>query len=257
MEQVRFIFWELLRILGLVLTSLLAVKTVASRKAAKDANLPGHAARANTWLYAVILALAGLGAWTLGYDVAAEAYFWVSLRDAQNSRMSKAYLNSLHAVELRPGVPRYWKALEVTKFNLGQWASVVDDWPAVERLAGREFDAEGQWRLAASLFFVGRYDEALSITRRIILQDRFYLAPYILQGNILTAQRRYAEAQQAFAAALELRPTDQAAVEGLAHADFLEGNRQQALKVLEDAPQLSFSIEARKRFEALEGLYGQ
>jgi len=75
MEQVRFIFWELLRILGLVLTSLLAVKTVASRKAAKDANLPGHAARANTWLYAVILALAGLGAWTLGYDVAAEAYF--------------------------------------------------------------------------------------------------------------------------------------------------------------------------------------
>jgi hypothetical protein len=46
-------------------------------------------------------------------------------------------------------------------------------------------------------------------------------------------------------------------VEGLAHAYFLEGNRQQAVKVIEDACKLPFPIEAQKRFEALKGLYGQ
>ena len=83
------------------------------------------------------------------------------------------------------------------------------------------------------------------------------MPPYILQGDVLTAQRKYGEAQQAFLAALQILPTDQAAVEGLAHAYFLEGNRQQALKVLEETSKLPFSIEAQKRFEALKGLYGQ
>jgi thioredoxin-like negative regulator of GroEL len=73
----------------------------------------------------------------------------------------------------------------------------------------------------------------------------------------LTAQRKYGEAQQAFVAALQILPTNQAAVEGLAHACFLEGNRQQAVKVLEETTKLPFSTETQKRFEALKGLYGQ
>jgi tetratricopeptide (TPR) repeat protein len=256
-EQCRFIFWELLKILGVAFTSLLAVKAVASRKATGGNSLASKLARVQPWLYAVILALVGFAAWNLGYDIAAEVYYWTSLSDAQNSRLSKAYLNSLQAVVLRPGVPRYWKALEAAKFNLGQFASVVDDWPALHRLAGGDWDEVDSYRFAVSLFFLGRYDEALSIAKQLIRQNRFYMPPFILQGDILTAQRKYGEAQQAFAAVLQFLPTDQAAVEGLAHANFLEGNRQQALKVLEETSKLPFSIEARKRFEALKGLYGQ
>ena len=246
MEQLRFIFWELLKILGVAFTSLLAAKAVASRLA-----------RAKPWLYAVILALVGFGAWNLGYDIAAEVYYWASLSDAQNSRLSNAYLNSLQAVGLRPGVPRYWQALEAAKFSLGQFASVIDDLPAIQRLTGGDLDEVNSYRFAVCLFALGRYDEALSITERVISQNRFYMPPYILQGNVLTAQRKYSEAQQAFVAVLRILPTDQAAVEGLAHAYFLEGNRQQALKVLNETSKLPFSAEAQKRFEALKGLYGQ
>jgi tetratricopeptide (TPR) repeat protein len=256
-EHCRFIFWELLKILGLALTSLLAAKAVASRKATEDRSLASRWARPKLWLNAVILALVGFGAWNLGYDIAAEVYYWASLSDAQNSRPSKAYLNSLQAVVLRPGIPRYWQSLEAAKLNLGQWASVVDDWPAMQRLAGPKLDEVDSYRLALCLFFLGRYDEALRITKRLIGQNRFYMPAYILQGDVLTAQRNYGEAQQAFLAALRILPTDQAAVEGLAHAHFLEGNRQHALKVLEDTSKLPFPIEAQKRFEALKGLYGQ
>ena len=246
MEQLRFIFWELLKILGVAFTSLLAAKAVASRLA-----------RAKPWLYAVILALVGFGAWNLGYDIAAEVYYWASLSDAQNSRLSNAYLNSLQAVGLRPGVPRYWQALEAAKFSLGQFASVIDDLPAIQRLTGGDLDEVNSYRFAVCLFALGRYDEALSITERVISQNRFYMPPYILQGDVLTAQRKYGEAQQAFVAVLQILPTDQAAVEGLAHAYFLEGNRQQALKVLNETSKLPFSAKAQKRFEALKGLYGQ
>jgi tetratricopeptide (TPR) repeat protein len=256
-EQCRFIFWELLKILGVAFTSLLATKAVASWKATEDHSLASRLARAKPWLYTVILALVGFGAWNLGYDIAAEVYYWASLSDAQNSRLSKAYLNSLQAVMLRPGIPRYWQALEEAKYNLGQWASVVDDWPAMQRLAGQGLDEVDSYRLALCLFLLGRYDEALRITKRLIGQNRFYMSPYILQGDVLTAQRNYGEAQQTFLTALRILPTDQAAVEGLAHAYFLEGNRQQALKVLEDTSKLPFPIEAQKRFEALKGLYGQ
>jgi tetratricopeptide (TPR) repeat protein len=256
-EQLPFIFWELLKILGLAVTSLLAVKAVASCKAAEDNSLASKLAHAKPWLYAVILALGGFGAWNLGFDIAAEVYYWASLSDAQNSRLSKAYFNALQAVVLRPAVPRYWRTLEGAKFSLGQFASVVDDWSTLRRLAGGELDEEDSSRIAASLFFLGRYDEALAITKRLIAQNRLYMLAYILQGEILTAQRNYGEAQQTFRAALQILPTNQAAVEGLAHAYFLEGNRQQAVKVLERTSKLPFSIEARKRFEALKGLYGQ
>ena len=257
MEQVRFIFWELLKTLGVAFISLLAVKGVASLKATTDSILASRLARAKPWFYALILALVVLGAWNLGYDIAAEVYYWAALGDAQHSRASKSYLNSLQAVVLRPGIPRYWQALQSAKFRLGQWASVVDDSPALQRVTGRDLDEVDSYRLAVSLFFLGRYDETLRITERLVAQNRLYLPPYILQGYVLTAQGKYGEAQQAFQAALNVLPTDQAAVEGLAHACFLEGNRQQALKILEDTSKFPFPIEAQKRFEALKGMYGQ
>jgi tetratricopeptide (TPR) repeat protein len=197
------------------------------------------------------------GAWNLGYDIAAEVYYWASLGDAQNSRPARGYLNSLQAVVLRPWVPRYWQSLESAKFSLGQWASVVDDRSALQRVVGQELDEVDSYRVAVCLFFLGRYDEALRITERLVAQNAFYLPPYILQGHVLLAQRKFGDAQQAFLSALRVLPTDQGAVEGLAHAYFLEGNRQQALKVLEDTSKFPFSIEAQKRFEALKGLYGQ
>jgi len=256
LEQVRFIFWELLKILGLAFTSLLAVKALSSPKATGVKSLAGRLARAKPWLYAVILALAGFGAWNLGYDIAAEVYYWASLSDVQNSRPSKAYLNALQAVVLRPRIPRYWQALESAKFALGQWASVVDDTPDMQRLTGQDLDEVDSYRVAVCLFFLGRYDEALRITNSLINQNRFYLLPFILQGHILTAQRKYGEAEQAFGSVLKVLPTDQAAVEGLAHAYFLEGNRLQALKILDDTSKFTFSLEAQRRFEALKGLYG-
>jgi len=256
-EQCRFIFWELLKILGVAFTSLLAAKAVASLKAPEDHSLASRLVRAKTWLYVLILALVGFSAWNLGYDIAAEVYYWVSLSDIQNSRLAKAYLNSLQAVVLRPGVPRYWTALEAAKFNVYQFASVVDDFPAMQRVTGGDLDEADSYRFAVCVFYLGRYDEALRMTEQVISQNRLYVPPYILRGYVLIAQRKYAEAQQAFLAALQIFPTDQAAVEGLAHAYFLEGNRRQALKVLDETSRLPFSREAQRRFEALKGLYGQ
>jgi tetratricopeptide (TPR) repeat protein len=171
--------------------------------------------------------------------------------------LAKAYLNSFQAVVLRPGIPRYWQALEAAKFNLRQFASAVDDLPAMQRVTGGDLDEVDSYRFAACLFYLGRYDEALRLTDQLISQNRFYVPPYILRGNVLIAQRKYGEAQRAFLAALHIFPNDQAAVEGLAHAYYLEGNRQQALKVLDETSKLSFSTEAQRRFEALKGLYGQ
>jgi tetratricopeptide (TPR) repeat protein len=254
---IRFIFWEILKILAVVFTSLLATKAVAGLKAAEDNILASRLARAKLWLYACILAMVSLGAWSLGHDIAAEAYYWTSLNDAKNSRLSEAYLNSLQAVALRPAVHRYWEALESAKFNLRQFASVVDDFPALQRLAGGDFEEVDSYRFAVCLFFLGRYDESEGIAARVINQNRYYVPSYILQGDALTAQRKYREARQSFEAALQILPTDQAAVEGLAHAYFLEGSRQHALAVLDQTSRFPFSTEAQERFAALRGLYGQ
>jgi tetratricopeptide (TPR) repeat protein len=246
-----------LKILGMAFISLLAAKAVAGLKPTESRSLASRLVRAKPGLYVLILALVSFGAWNLGYDIAAEVYYWVSLSDIQNSRLAKAYLNSSQAVVLRPGIPRYWEALEAAKFNLRQFASAASDLPAMQRVTGGDLDEVDSYRFAACAFFLGRYDEALRLSDQVISQNRFYVPPYILRGDVLIAQRKYGEAQQAFRAALQIFPTDQEAVEGLAHAYYLEGNRQQALKVLNDTSQLPFSTEAQRRFEALKGLYGQ
>ena len=257
MEQIRFIFWELLKILGVSFVSLLAVKGVASLRVVENHALASRLARVKVLLYALVLAMAVFGAWNFGYDIAAEVYYRSSLSDTQHTRPAKDYFNALQAVELRPGVLRYWQGLESAKFALGQWSSVVDDAPAMERVAGHELDEVDSYRVAVSLYYLGRYDEGLRITERLIRQNRMYLPPLILEGHILIAQKRYGEAERVLASVLNTLPTDQLAVEGLAHAYFLEGNRQQALQVLQHTARFPFPMEAQKRFEALKGLYGQ
>ena len=95
------------------------------------------------------------------------------------------------------------------------------------------------------------------MTERLIRQNRLFLPPLILRGHILIAQQKYGEAERVLTSALNILPTDQLAVEGLAHAYFLEGNRRQALEILEDTSKFPFPTQAQKRFEALKGLYGQ
>jgi hypothetical protein len=56
---------------------------------------------------------------------------------------------------------------------------------------------------------------------------------------------------------LQIFPNNQAAVEGLARADYLDGNRQQALAILNDTAKFPFPPPLRQRFEALKGLYDQ
>ena len=257
MEVIRFVFSEFLKILGAAFLSLLAAKAVASWKVTEEGSLANQLARAKPWLYALVLVLAGLSAWNLGYDIAAEAYYWAGLRHAQNSEPVQAYLNSAQAVTLRPGIPRYWQSLEAAKFDLGQCASVIDDKPALDRLTQGRLEEVDSYRFALCFYLVGRYDEALRITDGMTREDRYYLPTYILRGDVLNAQHKFGEAGQTFRAALNILPTSQAAVEGLAHACFLDGDRRQALTVLTNASRLPFPIDAQKRFEALQGLYGQ
>ena len=257
MEQVRFIFWELLKILGVSFVSLLAVKGVASLRVTGTGVPASRLARAKLLPYALVLAMAVFGAWNFGYDIAAEVYYRSSVSEAQRGHPAKNYLNALQAVQLRPGILDYWQALESAKFNLGQWASVVDDLPAMQRVAGRDLDEVDSYRVALCLYHLGRYEEGWAIAERLSRQNRLYLPPVILRGYILIAQKKYGEAERVLTSALNILPTDQFAVEGLAHAYFLEGNRRQALEVLEDTSKFPFPMQAQKRFEALKGLYGQ
>ena len=68
MEVIRFVFWEAVKVLALVFLGLVATKAVAALIVRKAWMKPA--------LYALILALAGLGAWEAGNDVAAEVYMW-------------------------------------------------------------------------------------------------------------------------------------------------------------------------------------
>jgi len=257
LEQIRFIFWELLKILGVSFLSLLAVKGVASLQVKESGTLVSRLARAKLLLYGLVLAMAVFAAWNFGYDIAAQAYYRASVSDTQRSHPANNYLTALQAVQLRPGILDYWQALESAKFSLAQWASVVDDQAAMQRVAGRDLDEVDAYRVAVCLYYLGRNEEGLPITERLIRQNSLYLPPLILQGRFLIAQKRYAEAERVLTSALNILPTDQLAVEGLAHAYFLEGNRQQALRVLADTSKFTFPLEAQKRFEALKGLYGQ
>ena len=253
MELGRFIFWTAMKTLSLVFLGLLAAKAVSALQVQKSKQLP--------WLrgvlYIATIVLVGLGARSLGYDVASENYARTSQMNLAEGQLDKAHSNALRAVELRPGVLRYWQALARAKFALRQFNSLVRDEPVFLSLSGGELDEEGAYRVAASYYFLAQYDLTTTLTREMIKKNRAYAAPYVLQGYAYTAERRYAEAERTFLEVLQMFPTQQSAVEGLAHLYFIAGNTAGSLAVLEQTSKFRFPTEARQRFEDLKALYAQ
>jgi tetratricopeptide (TPR) repeat protein len=256
MEAFEFIFWEAMKVLGLSFLALLAVKIVSSLPASGLGDAT-RLRKVKAGLYSVIVALVVIGAWNAGYDLAAESYFWGSQRASEAGRSAKAYDDGLRAVHLRPGIIGYWRALVNAKMNLRQFESALDDLAAFESLGGGQLQEEDAYRFALCSYILGRYGDVTSVTQRLIHGTPAYAAPYILQGLAYLSQKKYPEAEQSFAGALRVLPNHQAAVEGLAHAYFLAGDRAQALSVLDETTQRPFSPQARERFQALKALYAQ
>ncbi len=249
MEIIRFVFWEAVKILALVLLGLVACKSVAA--------LATPRAWIKHTLYVLILALAILGAWFAGNDVAAEVYRWSANSNLASGDLKKAYINSLRAISLRSNNLNYWHVLFRTKMHLQQLQSALDDEPAIKALSGGTLDEVDEYQFALCWFFLGKYDRTLAITLRLLRANRAYAAPAVLQGMAYTAEKKYPDAEQTYLTVLQLFPTNQMAVEGLARAYYLEGNRRRALEVLDDTARFLFAPPVRDRFEALKGLYEQ
>ena len=249
MEMIRFIFWEAAKVLALVFLALVAAKATKALAIPKAWIKPV--------LYALILVMVGFGAWFVGNDVAAEVYMWTGNSNLARGDLVKAYSNTLQAVRLRPNNLAYWHALTRTKFRLHQAQSILDDEASVRALSGGNLDEEDEYEFALCDYYLGQYDKAVATTLRLIRQNPSYAAPYVLQGLAYTAQKKFPEAQQSFLAVLQLFPNNQAAVENLARAYYLAGNRQQALAVLDDTQKFAFPAPVRQRFLALKGLYEQ
>jgi tetratricopeptide (TPR) repeat protein len=247
--MIRFVFWEAVKVLALVVLGLVSSKGVAGLSLRKVWIKPA--------LYGLILALAVMGAWEIGNDVAAEVYLWSANSNLSHGDVTKAYANAQQAVKVRPNNLSYWRALIATKIRMDQLQSVMDDEPAVLALSGGELDEVDEYQFALCAYFLGQYDKVVATTLRLIRQNPSYAAPYVLQGLAYTAERKYPEAQQSYLAVLQIFPANQAAVEGLARSYYLGGERQQALAVLNATAQYPFAPPVRQRFEALKGLYDQ
>jgi tetratricopeptide (TPR) repeat protein len=198
-----------------------------------------------------------LGSRSIGFDVAAEAYAVASGNNLERRELDKAYANASRAVQLRPGGLRYWRQLAGAKLALHQYASLLKDQVAMEALSGGRLNDQDAHNFAVCHYFLGEYDQVIALTQESISRNRIYPAPYVLQGAAYTAQRKYREAEQSFLQVLQLFPTHQMAVEGLAHTYYLAGNRVGALGVLNETSKYPFSPQARQRFEALKALYAQ
>jgi tetratricopeptide (TPR) repeat protein len=248
-EIIRFVFWEAVKGLALVFLGVVGSKAVAALKVRMLWVKPA--------LYTLILALAGLGAWEVGNDVAAEVYVWSCNSDLGRGDLVKAYSNALQAVTLRPNNLSYWAALIQTKIRMHQLQSVLDDETAVRALGNGELDEVDEYQFALCSYFLGEYDKVVATTLQLIRQNPSYAPPYVLQGLSYTAEKKYPEAQQTFLGVLQIFPANQAAVEGLARAYYLGGDRQRALAVLDDTVKFPFPSPTRDRFQALKGLYDQ
>ena len=257
MDLARFIFWEGLKTLGLLFLGLLAAKAVGALARPAPLARRGVAPLLRASLYLLILMLVGTGALTIGYDLAAEAYMYACVRDLGRREVGMAYLNARQAVKLRPATLRYWQTLASAKFAQQQFASVIADLPVLLALSGGKLEEEEAYRVAAAYYFLGQYEQVFPLTRRMIRENRVFAAPYVLEGYTYIAQKKYAPAEKVFLEVLQMFPSQQAAVEGLAHAHYLSGQRAAALSVLDQTAQFRFPSEARQRFEALKDLYAQ
>ncbi len=168
----------------------------------------------------------------------------------------KGYANAMQAVNLRPNNLSNWHSLMRAKMMMHQFDSVLADQAAITSLGGG-LDEEDEYQFTVCDFFLGHFDKVVATTLRLIRENPAYAAPYVLQGLAYTSENRFSQAQQSFLAVLQVFPTNQSAVENLARAYYLGGDRQRALDVLNQTSKFSFDPAARQRFEALKGLYDQ
>jgi tetratricopeptide (TPR) repeat protein len=247
-ESFEFIFWEALKALALIVTALLAVKAVRLFAAGN---------RGRLLLYGVIVVLAMFGARALGKDIAAEVYGESVPRNLDRREYTLAYSNALRAVALRPGNLLYWQMLARSKFALRQFNSLLADEPVLQALSPKGLDEDDTLRFTYARYFLGRYDEVLSITGQMIRQNPGYPKSYVLAGMAETGLHRYSDAERDFLQALKILPTQQDAVEGLAHVYFLEGDARRAAAILDATAHYGFSPDQRRRFEKLKAFYEQ
>lgn len=256
MEIPHFIFWEGLKTISLVFLALLAVKIIGAMRMGATAG-GRRATLFKGALYVAVLAIAALGAWVIGNDVAAEFYYLAAGRNAGQNRVRLEYSNALRAIRLRPDKLRYWQALEQAKVSGRQYQSALNDEPALLRLNGGALSEVDEIRFALCHYLLGQYEQALSASRQVAQKNRYYLFAYIVQGSAYTALRQYGAAENAFLTLLRIDPTEVDGVDGLAYAYYLAGNRPGAMAVLNATRHYSFSPQARKRFEELMALYAQ
>jgi tetratricopeptide (TPR) repeat protein len=248
-DVIRFIFWEAIKILGLVFLALFSAQAIANLQPRRVWVAPA--------LYALLLGLVTAGAWTAGHDIAAEVYIWTAYSNLGRGELVKAYGNALRAVMLRPGNLHCWGILMQSKMRLHQFQSALDDEPTFRVLSGDSLDEADEYNFALCSFLLGQYDQVFQTTAHLIRQSPMYAAPYILQGLADIVQKKYSDAEKSYLAVLQLFPNHQAAVEGLARAYYLDGQRQRALAVIDETAKFPFPAPVRQRFEALRGLYDQ
>jgi len=256
-NEIRFIFWEVMKTVALILLALLSAKAIGGLRAGARPDGSQRFRLAPGLLYVVLLALVAAGALGIGHDVAAELYFTASRDNLDRSQMGQAYKNALSAVRLRPSALRYWQMLEAIKFRQGQFQSLLEDQGTLQALSPGRLDESDALRCALAQFFLGQYEQVIPLTRELIRNNRVYADPYVLQGNTFLALKNYTDAERSFLAVLQAFPTQEGAVEGLAHVHFLTGDTKRALDVLEQTARYPFPPEARKRFASLKALYAQ
>jgi tetratricopeptide (TPR) repeat protein len=252
LEPLEFVFWEILKAFALAVVALLAAKAAKSFVVSSRRAAPGR-----VLLYSVILALVVWGARILGLDVAAEVYGWASQRNLDRHQYVFAYSDGLRAVDLRPEALRYWQLLARAKFSLRQFDSLLRDEPVFRNLSPEGLDEDDLLRFAYCRYFLGQYDDAISLTKQFIERNGGYPKSYILQAQAELGLRKYPEAERDFMKSLQILPTQADAVEGLAHAYFLSGNTDEAAAVLDAASHYAFPPQERERFRALKSLYEQ
>jgi len=250
LEPFEFIFWEALKLFALVVMALVAGKAARSFVGSR-AGIRGLA------LYGGILALVAIGARALGQDVAAEAYGWASAKNLDHHQYLLAYSNASRAVELRPGLLRYWQLLARAKFAVRQYRSVLGDEGAFRALSPQGLDEDDLIRLAYCRYFTGQYLQVIPLTDELLRRNPAYPKTYVLEGLAKVGARQYPEAERDLLQALKLLPTQADAVEALAHAYFLAGDTGAAVAVLDATGHYTFSRDERRHFEALKALYEQ
>ncbi len=253
MEAAHFVFWEALEAVALVFFSLLALKVIGG--------LPSGAGRRGALikasLYAAVLVVALMGARFIGYDTAAEVYFWSAQRNITHRQLVLAYSNALRAVDLRPAKLAYWRVLEQTKIMGQQYASVLQDEPALRALSSGGLSVSDLLTFAACQYSLGRYGQAIATTKQVIQRDRSYPYAYVLQGMADIASQNFSGAEKILLTVLGMFPTERDAVEQLAQAYYLGGDVPRALAVLGATAHYPFSPQSRQRFEELKALYAQ